>query len=34
MEDVVGFPLKDRKEVIDLLFGSNGITQATDVDTH
>ena len=34
MEDVVGFPLKDRKEVIDLLFGSHGITQATDVDTH
>ena len=34
MEDVVGFPLQDRKEVIDLLFCSNGIIQATDVDTH
>ena len=34
MENVVGFPLQDLKEVIDLLFGSNGVTQATDVDTH
>ncbi|KAL3892167.1 hypothetical protein ACJMK2_004401 [Sinanodonta woodiana] len=34
MEDIVGFPLNDRQEILDLMFSSNGLVQKTDVDTH
>ena len=32
LEDTVGFPIKERKHVLDAIFGENGLTSSTDVD--
>ena len=32
LENTVGFPMKERKRVLDAIFGENGLTSSTDVD--
>ena len=32
LENTVGFPMKERKRILDAIFGENGLTSSTDVD--
>ncbi|KAH3819647.1 hypothetical protein DPMN_121387 [Dreissena polymorpha] len=34
MEDEVGYPISDRKEINELVFGENGLIKAVDMDTY
>ena len=34
MENKVGYPISDRKEINELVFGENGLIKAVDVDTY
>ena len=32
LENTVGFPIKERRRILDAIFGENGLTSSTDVD--
>ncbi|XP_053375386.1 uncharacterized protein LOC128547267 isoform X2 [Mercenaria mercenaria] len=34
MEDQVGFPQKERQQIIDEVFGTNGLVESRDIDTY
>ena len=33
MENIIGYPQKDRDEIVDAIYGPNGLTEKVDSDT-